>query len=408
MKIRDNQLYLADCKAIDLVREYGSPLYVYEEETIRRQYHTLAQTIAYRPLRILYACKANTNLAILKILLEEGAGIDAVSPGEVFLARQAGYPPDRILYTGYNASQEELAYLARGGVMLNLDSFTQMRHWARLKPGARVSVRINPGVGSGHHQYVVTAGEHSKFGIDRRQHEEIKSRAKEEGLTIIGLQSHIGSGILDAEVLLEAMALLLETARHFPDLEFIDIGGGLGVPYRPGEEPLDIAEFGRQVSAIFSDFCASYGRELTLMLEPGRYLVAESGYLLVTVNDIKHTPNRTIVGVDSGFNHLIRPVLYGAYHPIINACRVEGEKHVVTVAGNICENGDIFAQQCALPPTEEGDILAITHAGAYGFSMASRYNSRPLPAEVLVKGSQSRLIRHRESLDDLLHRQTNL
>lgn len=398
MLVKDNQLYLGGIRAVDLAREYGTPLYVYEEDTILTRYTELVESIPYKKLRIHYACKANANVEILKLLRKLGANVETVSKGEILLAFKAGFEPSQILYTCSNITVEELQFALQSGITINLDSLTQLRRWGQLRPGSSVSIRINQGIGAGHHAHVITGGPESKFGIDVSQLEEAKSIAKQYQLTIIGVHQHIGSNVLDEAILIEAMQALLVTATRLPHLELVDFGGGLGIPYRPNERRLDIREFGRMASALFADFCRSYGKELTMILEPGRYLIAEAGTLLAMVTDRKRTPYRTFVGINSGFHHLIRPAMYGAYHPIMNASRVQGQEEVVTVAGNLCEAGDVFAKDRKLTVCEEGDILAILNAGAYGFSMSSNYNARPKPAEVLVSGGQARVIRERECI----------
>nr|MBC7243932.1 diaminopimelate decarboxylase [Chloroflexota bacterium] len=399
MQVRGNQLYLGGIPAVDLAQEYGTPLYVYEEDTIRTRYAELVESIPYRKLRIHYACKANVNVEILKLLREMGANVETVSKGEILLARKAGFAPEQILYTCSNATVEELHFAVASGVTINLDSFAQIRRYGELRPGSSISIRINQGIGAGHHAHVITGGPESKFGIDFTQLEEAKALAKRYNLTIVGIHQHIGSNVLDEALLIEGMKALLATAARLAHLEFVDFGGGLGIPYRPDERRLNIREFGRMASALFADFCRAYGKELTMVLEPGRYLVAEAGTLLATVTDVKRTPHRTFVGIDTGFNHLIRPAMYGSYHPILNASCVRGREEIVTVAGNLCEAGDLFAKDRKLPECKEGDILAILNAGAYGFSMSSNYNARPRPAEVLVSQGQARVIRARERME---------
>jgi diaminopimelate decarboxylase len=398
VRIKNNQLYLGQVPAERLAKTHGTPLYVYEADVIRQRYADLTQSIAYDKLRIHYACKANSNVEILKLLRAEGANVETVSKGEVLLAFQAGFWPAQIIHTCSNMSADELRFLLEYGITVNLDSLGQLQKWGEWKPGSSISIRINQGIGAGHHPHVITGGPESKFGIDVAQLDEAKALARSYGLKICGIHQHIGSNVLDADILLQAMQALLQTAATFPDLEFVDIGGGLGVPYKPEEKPLNMRKLGREIGREFSKFCASYGRPLTLILEPGRYLVAEAGTLLTAVTDVKRTPFHTFVGVDTGFNHLIRPAMYGSYHPIINASKVRGKQEAICVAGNLCEAGDVFARDRLLTTCKEGDILAILNAGAYGYSMSSNYNSRPKPAEVLVSGNESRVIREREKV----------
>ncbi|MGC8787238.1 MAG: diaminopimelate decarboxylase [Anaerolineae bacterium] len=399
MQVKDNQLYLGGIRAADLAREYGTPLYVYEEDTIRARYTELVASIPYGKLKIHYACKANANVEILRLLRALGANVETVSKGEILLALKAGFKPSQILYTCSNITVEELRYVLQSGATINIDSLTQLERCGEFMPGSSVSLRVNQGIGAGHHAHVITGGPESKFGIDVAQLEKAKAIAAQYHLTIIGVHQHIGSNIVDEAILLEAMRALLATAARLPHLEFVDFGGGLGIPYRPNDKRLNIHAFGEKASALFTDFCRSYGKELTMVLEPGRYLVAEAGTLLATVTDVKRTPHRIFVGIDSGFNHLIRPAMYSAYHPIVNASRVRGEEEVITVAGNLCESGDVFARDRKLTVCEEGDVLAILNAGAYGFAMSSNYNARPRPAEILVGEGRARVIRERERIE---------
>ncbi len=396
MEVRNNKLCLGGVEAEGLAREYGTPLYVYDEAIIRSRFTTLAAAIPYPRLRLHYACKANGNVEILKLIRELGANAETVSRGEILLAFGAGFAPQQILHTCSNVHPDELRFVVGSGVMVNLDSLGQMRRFGQWNPGASVSVRINGGIGAGHHPHVITGGPDSKFGIDISQLEQVRSLAKEYGLRIAGIHQHIGSNVLDAALLVEAMKPALDSAATFSGLEFVDLGGGLGVPYRPDEKPLDVRQFGTLAARLFEAFGREYGKPLDMVLEPGRYLVAEAGTLLATVTDVKKTPFHEFVGVDTGFNHLIRPAMYGSYHAIVNASCVDGEQEVVWVAGNLCESGDLLARDRALTGCREGDTLAILNAGAYGFSMSSNYNARPRPAEVMVCGGTARVIRPRE------------
>jgi diaminopimelate decarboxylase len=381
-----------------LLDAYGSPLYVYDAETIKTRYNELASNITWPKTRIHYACKANTNIEILKLLKSLGAGIETVSEGEVRAAKAAGFAPEDILFTCSNVTEAELKAVVAHGVTINADSLGQMEKLARISPGIAIGIRINQGIGAGHHDHVITGGPRSKFGIPVEQVGEAQELAKKLGITICGVHQHIGSNVLDEDVFIEAVRALLKTAGAFPDLTYIDFGGGFGIPYRPEETRLDIPRLGARIAEEFKTFCTSYGKELSMRFEAGRYLVAESGTLLVTVTDIKKTPAHTFVGVDSGFNHLIRPAMYGAYHVIETVTHPDAERAVVTIAGNVCESGDVFAEDREIAMPIEGDILGIRNAGAYGFTMASTYNSRPLPAEVLIEGETPRLIRERGEL----------
>jgi diaminopimelate decarboxylase len=407
MEIRNNRLHLGGVPAEELTGRFGSPLYVYEEETLRRRAGELRDSILFPDKKIKYACKANTNIEIIRILREEGMGIDAISPGEVHASLTAGVPPGDILFTSNNATLEEIDYAVEKGALVNVDSLSHLEAFGRRYPGKPICVRINPNVGGGHHNHVITGGPDSKFGISYREVDRILGTAGDHGLAVTGIHQHIGSGILDPSLFVEAMDVLLDVARRFGDLAFVDFGGGIGVPYREDQRRIDVAVLGRKITEDFEGFCARYGRRLTLVLEPGRYPVAECGYLLATVTAVKEGGAHRFVGVDTGFNHLVRPAMYGSYHRILHAGRVEGPLTPQVVAGNICESGDVFTRDengivdRELPLFREGDTLCICNAGAYGYSMSSNYNSRPRPAEVLVKDGRARIIRRRERIEDL-------
>ncbi len=408
MDVRDNQLFLGDCSADALADAFGTPLYVYEEDVIRRQCRALREAFAAAQPELHYAVKANFNPAVLRILRDEGLGIDAVSPFEVRLCLELGFKPGQILFTGNNTSEGDFAYCLAQGVPVNVGSLVELERYGQLNAGGRVSLRINPDVGAGHHPHVITGGPDSKFGIYHTEQAAIADLLQRHRLQLVGIQSHIGTGILRTEEMLQAMEIILATARHFEKLEFVDFGGGFGIPYRPEEKPLPLKELGAAMCERFAVFCAEYGRPLKMKLEPGRYLVAQAASLLVRVTNIQSTPAHTFVGTDSGFNHLLRPTLYGAYHEVVNASRVKGESMEAVVAGNICESGDVFTQakdgweHRALTRPAVGDLLALLDTGAYGMVLASNYNLRPRPAEVLVHAGNSRLIRRRETYDDLV------
>ena len=387
---REKKFRIGKVFAEELTRKFGTPIYAYDKAIILLRAKELHRALPWADLR--YACKANTNPRILKIVRGAGFGIEAVSLGEIEVALGAGFRPEEISFTCGNVSGKELRSVAEKKVLIHLDSLGQLETFGRLRLGREVSLRVNQGIGAGHHRHVITGGPESKFGIDISRLDRARSSAKKHGLKIIGLEQHIGSNVLEARTLLQAMKKLLETARQFPDLNSLDFGGGFGVPYRPDEKRLDLNSFGREAKREVEKFELEYGRKMRIVFEPGRYPVAEAGTLLVTVTDIKKTPSRTFVGVDSGFNHLIRPALYGSYHRIRNASRPSGKKRKVTIAGNLCESGDLFAKDRLLPECRVGDTFAILNAGAYGYAMASRYNSRELPREILVDGSRAERI----------------
>ncbi|UCB44506.1 MAG: diaminopimelate decarboxylase [Spirochaetota bacterium] len=407
MMVRDNRLYLGGIEAQKLVDEFSSPLYVYEEATIRERAREIQNAIDYVPKQVKYSCKANTNIEIMKIIKEEGLGIDTVSRGEVFASLEAGFDPSQILFTANNVSWDEVEYALSKDILINIDSLSQMEQFGKRYPGGEITVRINPNIGAGHHNHCITGGPESKFGVNYDRVADIKRIAKEYGLIIRGVHQHIGSGILDPEKFIMAMKVLLDVARNIDGLDFIDFGGGIGVPYRDSEERIDIELLGGKITEEFEKFCKEYGKSVILIIEPGRYLVAESGFLLATVIAVKNESNHRFVGIDTGFNHLVRPAMYGSYHEILHAGNAHGESTLQTVAGNLCESGDTFTRDEEgivdrdLPVFNEGDVVCICTAGAYGYSMASQYNSRPRPAEVLVHEGRARLIRRRETLEDI-------
>ncbi len=389
--------------ASDLVREWGSPLYVYEEDLIRAQARRLKAGIPHAAYRPRYSVKANTNPHIVAILLEEGLDLEVVSPGEIALALALGAPPSRVHYTSNGMSREELAFALARKVAVTVDSLSNLRLFAELSPsGSGVWVRLNPGEGAGHHDHVVTGGPTTKFGVPVEHAAELKAEAGRLGVRIRGLHMHIGSNFLDPAPFLAMVEVLFSAAMGFEGLEGLSVGGGFGIAYRPGQKSLDLEAFGPELARRFGVFATAYGRPLTLAVEPGRFLVCESGFLLARVTAVHRGTERTFVITDTGFNHLLRPMLYGAFHNILHADAADvPAAGKVDVCGNICETGDIFQKGFALPAVKEGDVLAITHAGAYGFTMASTYNTRPLPAEVMVRGGKARLVRRRESPEAL-------
>jgi diaminopimelate decarboxylase len=365
------------------VKKYGTPLYVYDGAVITQRCRELKK---YLPgMDLFYACKANTNKEVMSLIVREGYGIETVSPGEIAAARVAGAPVSKITFTCGSIDEEELVSVVTQGVRVHLDSLHQVEVFGKHFPGGAISVRLNQGIGAGHHSHVITGGPDSKFGIDIVQLHDLARLVKKYRLRVVGLHQHIGSNILDAAMVVKAMTKLLETAMMFPDLEHLDFGGGLGVPYKPDEKVLDIAALGKKIARLDQTFSKRYGRHVAMSFEPGRYLVAEAGMLAVKVNDIKRNPTKTFIGVNSGFNHLIRPAMYGSYHEIVNMTHPRGAFEKVTVAGNICESGDVFAKDRMIASPKIGDVLIIKNAGAYGYTMSSDYNLRPRAREVVIK-----------------------
>ena len=368
-----------------IAAKFGTPVYVYDRATLRKQCETL--TRRFPGFEIHYAMKANSNPSILREIRTAGLGVEAVSEGELAMARQVGFPRNRISFTCSNATEEELRAASLEAGRVHLDSLHQVEMWGKGKMGPTISLRLNQGIGAGHHAHVITGGPDSKFGIALTDLPEALSLAIRYGLTVTGIQQHVGSNVLDHTLLIKAAKKLLATAETLPDVTHVDFGGGLGIAYRPRERALDVRTLGKELSALVKEFNTKTGREVSAALEPGRYIVAEAGTLLVTVTDKKSTSSHTFIGVNSGFNHLVRPAMYDSYHTIDNVSRTAGKPIEATIAGNICESGDLFARARSMAAPQIGDILAIRTAGAYGFSMASNYNLRRLPREVFVTES---------------------
>lgn len=403
----DGVMMIGGRSAVEIADEFGTPVYVTDEARLRENYRRIHGAFSrYMDTRIHYACKANTNLAILRVLEQEGAGIDAVSIGEVLTCLKAGYPRERIMYTGVNVSDRELREVSDLGVMINLDSRCEMERLAAIAPCSDVSFRITPGVGSGHSAKVTTGNKGAKFGIPLDQVIDTYARARDLGFNVKGIHAHIGSGGQSVEPFMDMMEVLVglvnEIAELGIDLEFIDMGGGIGVPYRPQEDEMDVDELAMNLT----DMILEETDVRTLVVEPGRYVVCDSTVLLTRVNDVKDTGVKRYVGVDAGFNTLIRPAMYDSYHHVAIANRMgRACTDKYDVVGPICETGDYLAHDRALPDPRVGDIVAVYGAGAYGFSMSSRYNSRPLCAEVLVNDGQAELIREAETYEDLWRHQ---
>jgi diaminopimelate decarboxylase len=387
------------------VNSFDTPLYVYDANIIDRQYARLQQAFSSCKTRINFACKALNNVKIMRHIHELGACLDTVSIQEVWLGLKAGFTPEEIIYTPNCVSMEEIDLAVKEGVMINIDNISILEQFG-LKYGNTVPIciRINPHVMAGGNINISTGHIDSKFGISIYQMRHVDRVVKNTGLHVIGLHMHTGSDIVDVDIFLRAADILFEQAEHFPDLTFIDFGSGFKVPYKPDDHSTDIEELGEKLTARFKEFCSEYGRELGLWFEPGKFLVSQAGTFLVKVNVLKQTTAAMFVGVDSGLNHLIRPMLYNGYHHITNVSNPDGALRLYTVVGYICET-DTFGWDRKLNEVREGDILAFNNAGAYGMTMASNYNSRFRPAEVLIKNGKAELIRRRENLDDILRNQ---
>nr|VFK41745.1 MAG: diaminopimelate decarboxylase [Candidatus Kentron sp. SD]VFK47601.1 MAG: diaminopimelate decarboxylase [Candidatus Kentron sp. SD] len=397
---------LATKALISAAEAFDTPLYLYDADLVTQRYRELREFITWPRLRVHYAMKANYNPGILKILNDIGAHLDTVSPAEVLLALRLGFDRDRILYTANNMTDGEARVIRESGVLLNIDSLSRLSRFGRESPDSRVCLRFNPDVVDGEDAKVRTGGDLTKFGILLQDVEKVKEIIRRHHLTVVGLHEHTGSGLTMTESVYQSMKNLMAiaTRENFPDLEFLDFGGGFKVPYRPDEERVDYPAMGAEITRLFTAFCAEYGKALEMRFEPGKYVVAEAGCLIVEVNTIKYNNARAIVGCNSGFPQLIRPVLYDAYHHIVNLTNPDGEPHHYDICGNICETGDRFAEQRLIPEIREGDLLAIQNAGAYCYSMGGVYNLRPMPAEAMIHLGELRLVRARLGNEELVAR----
>ena len=393
---------------LQLAEQFGSPLYVYDADKIKSQYNRLTKAFSkVEKLRINYAMKALSNVAILQLLKEMGSGLDTVSIQEVQLGLHAGYDPEKIFYTPNGVSLEEIEEVHALGVQINIDNLSILEQFGAKHPNVPVCIRINPHVMAGGNANISVGHIDSKFGISVHQLPHLVRIVENTKMNIVGIHMHTGSDILDIEVFLYAAEILFDAARNFKNLEFLDFGSGFKVPYKKDDIETDIEELGKKLTKRFNAFCTEYGKELTLIFEPGKFLVSEAGSFLVKVNVIKQTTSTVFAGVDSGFNHLIRPMLYGSQHQIDNISNPKGKERFYSVVGYICET-DTFANNRRIPEIKEGDILSFRNAGAYCYSMASNYNSRYKPAEVLWMNGQGHLIRAHETFEDLLINQIPL
>lgn len=403
-----NRIKMQGKDLLQLAEQFGTPIYVYDAEKIQSQYNRLTKAFSkVDKLRINYAMKALSNVAILKLLKEMGSGLDTVSIQEVLLGLHAGYEPDKIFYTPNGVSLEEIEEVAAMGVQINIDNLSILEQFGTKYPNVPVCIRINPHVMAGGNANISVGHIDSKFGISVHQLPHLVRIVENTHMNIVGIHMHTGSDILDIEVFLYAAEILFDAARNFKNLEFLDFGSGFKVPYKKDDIETDIEELGKKLSKRFNSFCAEYGKELTLIFEPGKFLVSEAGFFLAKVNVVKQTTSTVFAGIDSGFNHLIRPMFYGSQHYIENISHPKGKERFYSVVGYICET-DTFANNRKIAEIKEGDILCFRNAGAYCFSMSSNYNSRYKPAEVLWIHGEGHLIRAHETFEDLLRNQIPL
>lgn len=391
-----------------IAQQQNGPVYVYDAEKIKQQYNRLTQAFnGVNQLRLHYATKALNNISILKYMASLGAGLDTVSIQEVRLGLHAGFDPSMIIFTPNGVSLKEIEEVATMGVQINIDNLSILEQFGSKYPDTPVCIRINPHVMAGGNSNISVGHIDSKFGISIHQIPHLLRITENTKMRINGIHMHTGSDILDIDVFLHASEILFDTAKNFTELEFIDFGSGFKVPYKTGDIETNIEELGEKLTQRFNDFCRHYGRDLTLAFEPGKFLVSQAGYFLTKVNVVKQTTSTVFAQVDSGFNHLIRPMLYGSHHEIVNISNPEGRERFYSVVGYICET-DTFGSNRKIAEISEGDYLAFKNAGAYCQTMASNYNSRFRPAEVLWLNGKAHLVRKQENFDDILRNQIEL
>ena len=390
---------------LELAQKYGSPIYVYNTDKIESQYNRLTDAFStVKSLKLNYAVKALSNINILKFFKNIGAGLDTVSIQEVQLGLTTGIDPQKIIFTPNGVSLKEIEEVAKLGVQINIDNLSILELFGQKHPEIPVCVRINPHIMAGGNSKISVGHIDSKFGISIHQVPHIKRVVENTGMNINGIHMHTGSDILDIDTFLRATEILFDVAKQFDDIDFIDFGSGFKVPYKEGDISTDIEQLGLQLSERFNDFCVEYGKDITLMFEPGKFLVSDAGVFLAKVNVVKQTTSTVFAHVDSGFNHLVRPMMYDSYHHITNISNPEGRDRYYSVVGYICET-DTFGSNRRIAEISEEDVLCFHNAGAYCFSMASNYNSRYLPAEVMVHQGKDYLIRKRQTIQDILHNQ---
>ncbi len=407
-KVSKESNFYGNSNPTELAKEFGTPLYVYSENILRQRCRDLKNLMTYKNFKVNYSPKANSSIELIKIVRDEGLWVDAMSPGEIYVNRMAGYKPEEIFYISNNVSEEEFMYAIHAGVKISVDSVSQLEMFGKLNPGGKVAIRINPGVGAGHHKKVVTGGKKTKFGIELQFIPQVREILKKYNLKLIGINQHIGSLFMEGNAYIKSAETILSIARKFDDLEFIDLGGGFGIPYQKqdAQKRLDIKDLGNRLTKTIEKWVNDYGKEIIFKIEPGRYIVAECGILLGRVNAVKMNYDIKYIGTDLGFNVLVRPVMYDSHHDIEiyrNNDIKSTKNESVRIVGNICETGDIIAKDRVLPKIFEADIIGVLDSGAYAFSMSSNYNNRLRPAEVLIDiNGNPRLIRRRDAIEDLV------
>ncbi|MBK6978664.1 MAG: diaminopimelate decarboxylase [Cytophagaceae bacterium] len=405
MILKNDEYYIQNFKLTDLAAEFGTPLYLYDGNIIEEKVKRLKNAFSQINMKIKYACKANTNISVLKLMKNLGVELDVVSPQELQLGLIAGFSPENITFTSSGVGFEEIEESVENGVIVNIDNLPTLEKFG-IKYGSTqpVLIRIRPNVEGGGNQKISTGHKDSKFGIAIEQVEQILALQKKYNLNILGIHQHTGSDIKDGSTFVEVANVVFEFAKSFKGLKYIDLGGGFKVPYKKGDHETDMEDLGVKLSAAFQNFCKEYGADLELWFEPGKYLVSECGILLASANVVKENPGKTLIGLNTGLNHLIRPMMYDAYHKVVNISNTSDSKQKYNVVGYICETDDI-AKDRSLSEARDGDLFAILNAGAYGFTMASNYNSRLKPAEVLIYKNQKHLIRERQTLQDIINKQ---
>ena len=408
MELSQGAYTIQGLNVLDIAEQFGTPLYIYDGEKIAHQVKTLKNAFSDTDVKVKYAAKALTNISILKLIRKHGAGIEVVSLEEARIAMKAGYTSSEIVFTPSGVDFEEIVEAVDLGLAVNIDNLSTLQKFGdKYKNTYPCGLRLNPHILAGGNYKISTGHSNSKFGISIFQFQQIMEIVHRHGLQIKGLHIHTGSEIAETDVFIKMAEILFSMAGDFPNLSFIDFGSGFKVSYKDGDMVTNIYDLGLKLSKAFNDFCQRYGRKLEMWIEPGKYVVSEAGTFLVKANIVKPTPSVTFVGVNSGLNHLIRPMMYDSYHHIVNVTNPTGSQKIYTVVGYICET-DTFGSDRKMHEVREGDILAIKNAGAYCFSMSSNYNSRLRPAEVLILNKEAKLIREREKIEDLLKLQVEV